>query len=158
MGNTCDKMDDGLWLGDKDVYGDYSDGPEPDYKRFGAIVSALTDEEVERWGIRQKVANHSWLHISIDDSMEENISQHFRQVIDFVENARAKGQSVLIHCAAGISRSSTLVIAYLMWKHSWTRKEAVEYVVERRRIVDPNDGFMDQLGTFEREIHLSSIR
>lgn len=143
MGNVADKMEDNLWLGDKHTY-EY-----PDYdSRFKAIVTAMLPEEVAENRIKEKVAGRKWLHVPLDDDYREDISQYFLQVIQFIDQARKEGP-VLVHCAGGISRSPTLVTAYLMWEHGWTRKEALEYVIARRKIVDPNDGFMDQLLAFE---------
>jgi protein-tyrosine phosphatase len=144
MGNTVDKIEDNLWLGDKHTY-EY-----PEYnERFKTIVTAMLPEEVAENRIQEKVASRSWLHIPIDDDYRENISEHFLKVIQFIDSARKQGQCVLVHCAGGISRSSTLVCAYLMWEHGWTRRQAIEYVTTRRKIIDPNDGFMDQLLLFE---------
>ncbi len=154
MGNVCDKMEDGLWLGDKDGYVSF-DGKQPEYVRFQSIVTALTFEEVKLWRIHEKVGARNWFHLPIDDACEVPISEYFHDVIEFIEAARQRGDQVLIHCAAGVSRSATLMIAYLMWKRHWTRKEAVEYVVARRKVVDPNDGFMDQLAAWECALTLS---
>ena len=144
MGNVFDKMEDGLWLGSKDAYN------EPDQDTFKAIVTALTEQELHAYKIREKVGDRPWLYIPIDDTPEADLAQHFLEVIHFIQAAREQGQNVLVHCAAGVRRSATLVCAYLMWEHRWTRKQALEYVIARRKIVDPNDGFMNQLAAFER--------
>jgi protein-tyrosine phosphatase len=60
---------------------------------------------------------------------------------------------VLVHCAAGVSRSPTLVIAYIMWSQKKTRKEAYEYVSSKRPIIDPNENFMNQLEMFEEVVN-----
>ena len=52
----------------------------------------------------------------------------------------------------GISRSATLVIAYLIKKNLIGAREALKYVEEKRSIVFPNNGFLKQLGTFEKQI------
>ncbi|XP_007558411.1 dual specificity protein phosphatase 13 isoform B-like isoform X1 [Poecilia latipinna] len=51
---------------------------------------------------------------------------------------------VLVHCARGISRSGTLVLAFLMIKEGLTLVEAVELVCRSRNIL-PNTGFLNQL-------------
>jgi dual specificity phosphatase 12 len=143
MGNVADRIEDNLWLGDKHTY------TKPEYNdRFQAIVTAMLPVEVAENSIEEKVAGRTWLHVPIDDDYREDISQHFLQVIQFIDAERKKGP-VLVHCAGGISRSATLVAAYLMWEHGWTRKETIQHITAKRNIVDPNEGFMDQLLVFE---------
>ena len=144
MGNTFDKIEQNLYLGNKHSY------EEPEQDKFQAIVTALTEAEVRDSQIREKVGDRPWLYIPLDDSPEQDISQHFLKVILFIHKAREQGQCVLVHCAAGVSRSATLVCAYLMWEHQWSRKQAMEHLTKHRKIVDPNDGFMNQLQTFEQ--------
>jgi len=55
----------------------------------------------------------------------------------------------LVHCAAGISRSSTIVIAYLMQAMQFSLTEAFKYVREKRPIISPNDGFSRQLQVYQ---------
>ena len=50
----------------------------------------------------------------------------------------------------GISRSAVIVLAYLIKKDLIGAREALEYVEKRRSIIFPNNGFLKQLGTFER--------
>ena len=50
----------------------------------------------------------------------------------------------------GISRSSTIVIAYLMWKTRATFNETYFFVKNRRKYISPNEGFVAQLKIFEK--------
>lgn len=70
----------------------------------------------------------------------------------FVDSVEMSGGKVLIHCQAGISRSATICLAYLMSKRKCSLEEAYEYVKERRPVISPNFNFMGQLQTWEREI------
>ncbi len=145
MGNVADRMEDHLWLGDKHTY-EY-----PEYNgRFQAIVTAMLPEEVAENRIAEKVAGRDWLHVPVDDDWQEDISQHFQQVIEFIDAAKANNKQVLVHCAGGISRSPTLIAAYLMWTHGWKCNQAIDHIMARRKIADPNEGFMKQLLEFER--------
>ena len=65
---------------------------------------------------------------------------------------RSKDNNILVHCSAGISRSPTLVLAYLMKKNHWTLDEAFEKMRKLRQIVDPNVSFIIQLREWEKSI------
>lgn len=58
---------------------------------------------------------------------------------------------VLVHCAVGVSRSASLVLAYLMIHHGFTLLQAINKVKERRWIF-PNRGFLKQLQALERKL------
>lgn len=66
-----------------------------------------------------------------------------------MKNANGK---VLVHCHAGISRSATICMAYLMSTKRLRMEEAYEFVKSRRRIVSPNFNFMGQLLSYEVEL------
>ena len=56
----------------------------------------------------------SYLRIAVDDTFSQRISDHFEAAIKFIEQARIANGVVFVHCAAGISRSTTIVMAYLI--------------------------------------------
>jgi len=62
------------------------------------------------------------------------------------------GSGVLVHCFAGISRSSTIVVAYLMIKNKWSCHKALKYVQSKRSVCKPNPGFLQQLVEFEKRL------
>jgi protein-tyrosine phosphatase len=88
----------------------------------------------------------------VDDDEEERISIHFFDVHKIIRDAVSDGKNVMVHCAAGISRSATLVIAYLMIENGWTMREAYNYVKNKRHIIEPNIGFMKQLQGLEYKL------
>lgn len=57
---------------------------------------------------------------------------------------------------AGISRSVTLTIAYLMSNFSLSMQNAYQFVKDKRPAISPNLNFMGQLVEFERELELST--
>jgi protein-tyrosine phosphatase len=81
-----------------------------------------------------------------------NIMKHFSGAIQFMKTAISSGGTVLVHCFAGISRSASCVIAYLMHENNVPFFEAMSYVRKRRHIVFPNFGFQRQLMDFERQL------
>ena len=56
----------------------------------------------------------------------------------------------LVHCAMGMSRSATSVIMFIMRLFSMKLEDAFEFVKTQREATDPNDGFMEQLRSFEK--------
>ena len=52
----------------------------------------------------------------------------------------------------GVSRSSAIVIAFLMLEKGWGREEARKYVKERRRNISPNDKFWKDLLVWEEHV------
>ena len=86
--------------------------------------------------------------INIDDFGTENIYQYFKECIEFIENAK----KIYIHCMAGVSRSASIVIAYLMWKEQKGYNETYFAVKNKRRYIGPNGGFVLQLKFFDEEL------
>lgn len=60
---------------------------------------------------------------------------------------------MLVHCIQGISRSVTIVIAYLIFKLGYDYKKAEQYVKQRRGIACPNNGFMVELIQFHKRLY-----
>jgi len=62
---------------------------------------------------------------------------------------------VFVHCQGGISRSATIVIAYLMYKNNMTVNEASNYVKEHRPCICPNPNFMEQLEQYYKTLNMN---
>ena len=58
--------------------------------------------------------SYTVMRVAAGDMPHYNISQHFTETYEFIEQARDRGTGILVHCSAGVSRSCTIVIAYLM--------------------------------------------
>ncbi|KAF2352157.1 Dual specificity phosphatase catalytic domain, partial [Trinorchestia longiramus] len=71
------------------------------------------------------------------------------------DEARESGVGVLVHCLAGISRSVTITVAYLMFKEKLSLEAAYEYVRVKKANIAPNFNFMGQLQDFQVQLNLS---
>ena len=90
----------------------------------------------------------TYLSFYLKDHVIENIECLFYECIKFIENAKEKGGRVLVHCIQGISRSVTIVIAYLIFSKKISYDKAFNIVQEQREIASPNFGFSIQLQNF----------
>lgn len=86
-----------------------------------------------------------YMIVSAEDVPEYDIRQHFPAAARFVRDALAHNEKILIHCHAGISRSSTIVILHLMINRGMDLQTALRYLSSIRSIIRPNDGFMQSL-------------
>lgn len=73
-------------------------------------------------------------------------------ICSVAEEARNSDKGVLVHCLAGISRSVTVTVAYLMHKCSLSMNDAFNLVRSRKSNIAPNFHFMHQLQVFESEL------
>lgn len=62
---------------------------------------------------------------------------------------------MLVHCLAGVSRSVTVTLAYLMHTRGLSLNDAFMMVRDRKPDVSPNFHFMQQLQSFESQLRLS---
>uniref|UniRef100_A0A3Q2QGZ5 Dual specificity protein phosphatase n=1 Tax=Fundulus heteroclitus TaxID=8078 RepID=A0A3Q2QGZ5_FUNHE len=99
--------------------------------------------------------NIKYLGVEADDKPTFNISQYFFLAAEFIHEALS--HKVLVHCVMGRSRSATLVLAYLMMKHSLTVVEAIEHVRQHRCIL-PNHGFLKQLRALDITLQEDKLR
>lgn len=95
-----------------------------------------------------------YLKIPISDQHGVNIKDYFAESIKFIDDAFTanKGNRVFVHCQMGVSRSSTIIIAYLMFKNKWRYDDAIEYAKKRRPCVCPNQHFTEQLEGYEKKL------
>ena len=90
-----------------------------------------------------------YLRIDILDMPSVYILGHLEKCNQFINEARSGGGSVLVHCNAGISRSSSIIIGYLMKTNGWSFDESLHHVRKVRPIVCPNEGFAKQLRSYK---------
>ena len=79
--------------------------------------------------------------INILDCPSANLKVHFQSCIKFIVEAIAGGGTVLVHCYAGVSRSTTIVLAYMMQELGYSLADAMKHVKKQRFFINPNDGF-----------------
>ncbi|NXO76240.1 DS22A phosphatase, partial [Sitta europaea] len=103
-------------------------------------------------GAKPVLEDMTYLCISASDSSSQNLLQHFKECIRFIHECRLGGGGCLVHCLAGVSRSATILVAYLMtvtelgWQSCLAATRAV------RSYASPNCGFQQQLQEYESSL------
>jgi len=82
--------------------------------------------------------------LEIQDNEYEIIINSLIKGIEFIES----NKTILVHCREGISRSSTIVIGYIMYKEKKSYIEAENFVREKKDDIKPNENFVKQLKEF----------
>jgi protein-tyrosine phosphatase len=101
-----------------------------------------------------------YIYINIGDMPNENIYKYFNMTYDFIKQYTSNHQNVLVHCYAGISRSASIILNYIikdtyinninnMKVYNESPGKIVNYILlyakEKRYIINPNEGFLRQL-------------
>lgn len=114
-------------------------------RRISHIVSVCSDQipaELPESGL-------SHLRIPVEDVDYADLLIHLPAAVRFIDNAIRHHGIVLVHCVQGLSRSATVVAAYLMWSRRINATQALEAVRRAREQVWPNPGFQEQLVVYE---------
>lgn len=117
---------------------------EPDPLKEAGITHVVSALDFDINDAKQ-LRDYKRLLIQVDDTPDEDIVKHFPKTTDFIDEALAGGGKVFVHCAMGVSRSASVVCAYLMWKSGVGSLDAIEWAREGRKRVQPNPGFVRQL-------------
>ena len=98
----------------------------------------------------------------------ENIMRFFAGAIEFIRSAITNGGIVFVHwylklppnlySYAGISRSASVVIAYLMQQHEMSLFDAMSLTRKKRPIIHPNPGFQKQLFDYEKKLKQGRLK
>ncbi|XP_016110205.1 dual specificity protein phosphatase 16-like [Sinocyclocheilus grahami] len=102
------------------------------------------------------IPDSHFLRVPVNDSFCEKILPWLERSVEFIEKAKASNARVLVHCLAGISRSATIAIAYIMKRMDMSLDEAYRFVKEKRPTISPNFNFLGQLLDFEKKLKSAS--
>jgi len=93
-----------------------------------------------------------YLKCPCDDTDVASLQMYFDKAVDFIEEGRADGHSVLVHCQQGVSRSVSIVLAYLIRTQGLSLKEAYTKVRLVRPEAKPKQNFLSQLFKYENRL------
>lgn len=92
-----------------------------------------------------KSLNVTYKFIKMLDLNQTDLHKYLPDCVNFIDNSLSCKENVLVHCNAGVSRSASVVISYLILRQKLSFESAYEIVKKARPCIRPNDGFMVQL-------------
>eukprot|EP00743_Colponemidia_sp_Colp-15_P011223 GILK01012486.1.p1 GENE.GILK01012486.1~~GILK01012486.1.p1 ORF type:complete len:380 (+),score=51.96 GILK01012486.1:42-1142(+) len=157
------KRTDGLDMTHAGYHSVYPSLVIPDFLYLGEMVHAKDGEILEELRITHVLSvgyypsivqmdNVVSQGISIQDNGKESILLQLTACVEFIEAARKANGRVLVHCRMGVSRSPTVVLAYLMYTLRRPLKDLLFYLQVRRRQISPTAIFLNDLLNFEHQL------
>lgn len=116
-------------------------------KRLG--ITHVVSAAAQTW--HRYPAHIRHLCLPIQDVPTANLFGYLTSVVAWMKSAVVSDPNakVMVHCVWGMSRSASVVIAYLMTVKGMSLVNALALVRLRRRVVRPNAGFLQQLLMYE---------
>lgn len=93
-----------------------------------------------------------YVQVPVADTPTSRLCDFFDPIADHIHNIEMKQGRTLLHCAAGVSRSAALCLAYLMKYHTMSLLDAHTWTKSCRPIIRPNSGFWEQLIHYEFQL------
>lgn len=134
-----------------------------DYLCIGNQFAACNRDDMQEQGITHVVSLIGSLQcapvdvprtiVDVADVASQDMGEAFARAAEMIDEVRQQGGRVLVHCAAGVSRSSATIIYYLMTRTGVDYDDALQQVRTARSVVRPNSGFEQQL----RALHKSEL-
>jgi hypothetical protein len=103
-----------------------------------------------------QIEDIKYLQLALYDEPGQDILDVIPLAVDFINKANPD-HGILIHCQAGISRSASILIAYMMHRYNMKFEEAFGIVKKSRPIVEPNVGFKAQLKLYETLLNKDAL-
>ncbi|KAG8045397.1 hypothetical protein GUJ93_ZPchr0008g14134 [Zizania palustris] len=139
-----------------------------DYLYIGGALAARSTYTLQHLGIThvlclcaneigqsesQQPCLFDYRNFSINDDENAEISDVFQDASDFIDYVEHLHGKVLVHCFEGKSRSTTVVLGYLMLRKQYTLLEAWSMLKKAHRRAHPNDGFAKVLSDLDKKLH-----
>jgi len=97
------------------------------------------------------------IDVNDDPKQAAILQRNLSNIFKFIKNEINNNHNVVVNCQAGISRSATVVIGYIMHTQRLSYDQAYNIVKKRRPIINPNKGFVNMLKyTMKQKVSSSS--
>ena len=129
-----DKILDRIWIGD------WHDGANLQARKetvINVVLNVAKELDDPTW------EGEVYLKVSLDDC-EPLPPEKLKQCVDFVMEHLRKKHRILVHCAAGASRSVAIVMC-VMYESGWDLDDALNFIRTKRAIANPNPVILNSI-------------
>ncbi|KAF4029828.1 Dual specificity phosphatase catalytic domain [Phytophthora infestans] len=144
------KIKDGLFMGDMDA------AQDADFLQLNGIMHIINCVPRQVPNIFQQSLGLSYTVCDLEDVLRRPFfnlkNREFTQIIQLIDRALERTESVLVHSLNGTNRSPSIMIGYLMVRYCWGLDKAHEFVMTKRADMKLHESYIDQLCSLEAQV------
>jgi hypothetical protein len=110
-------------------------------KEIAGNIAILNEHNITNIiSLNNQTFDNNVMHYKFDteDNPNFNMNQYYEEIYNIIIHSIG---NVLVHCDAGVSRTGSVIIYYLMRKYNISYDEAFKYATSKRPCISPNNGF-----------------
>ena len=144
-------------IGDKNIYigacpQSLKDMNELKNKNITAILNLQNENEMNKRQINRELINNEAkknlieiVNFQIEEFNNDALINKLKDAADILNKLLKNGDTVFVHCSAGMSRSACTIIIYLVLYEKFTLEQARDYVKQYHNVICPNYKALNQV-------------
>lgn len=144
------KIKDGLFMGDVDA------AQDAEFLQLNGIVHIVNCVPRQVPNLFQQSLGLSYTACDLDEVLRRPLfdlkNREFMNVVQLIDKALEKTESVLVHSLNGVNRSPSLMIGYLMVKYCWGVDKAYDFMITKRGDIKLDESYAEQLCSLETQL------
>lgn len=119
-------------------------------KKYNIKHIINVSHEIKNYFVSENEFNY--FRMEIFDREKDSIKDFLKPALELLAKLKKQGGNILIHCYMGSSRSAIITMLYLIKYYNMTTKQALTYIKDRRKIINPNLKFLVELEVFRKKL------
>lgn len=122
----------------------------PDLRaQYSDALTSLAHARAVEYAQNDRFPALNYLHVPLSHDVS-NLAPALPSLLSFVSLHLDRGVSVLVHCQCGVSRSASVVVAWVMQAQQMAMHAAYDQVKTKSPYISPNISLLYQLMDFEK--------
>jgi protein-tyrosine phosphatase len=136
--------------------GDIDAAQDAEFLQLNGIVHIINCVPRHVPNLFQQSLGLDYVACDLDEVLERPFfdlkNRQFMGLVQLIERALEKTESVLVHSLNGINRSPGVLMGFLMVKYCWGVDKAYEFLLTKRADIKPHESYIDQLCLLEAQL------